>query len=139
MVNKVFLLGNLGRDPEMRSTTSGTPVATFNLATNRRWNNRDGERQEETEWHKLVCFGRLAEIAGQYLSKGRQVFVEGRLQTQSWEDRQTGQTRYKTEIVVEKLQMIGPSGAGGAGVGEGSPTGAVEDLGPEPEDDDIPF
>ena len=139
MVNKVILIGNLGQDPKVRSTASGTPVANFSLATNRRWNDSNGDRQEQTEWHQVVCFARLAEIAGQYLARGRQVFLEGRLQTRSWEDRESAQTRYRTEIVAERLQMLGSSGAGGAGAGEGSPAGAVEDLDPEPEDDDIPF
>ena len=139
MINRVFLLGNLGRDPEVRSTASGTPVATFSLATNRRWKDREGERQEQTEWHNVVCFARLAEIAGEYLTRGRQVFIEGRLHTQSWEDRESGQTRYRTEVVAERLQLLGQPGAGGAGQSAGSPAGAVEDSGPEPEDDDIPF
>ncbi len=138
MVNKVLLLGNLGRDPESRSTASGTSVATFTLATNRRWTDRDGNRKKETEWHKIVCFARLAEIVQQYLEKGRQVFLEGRIHTQSWEDRETGETRYKTEIVAERLQMLGRRGASGAGAPEGSPAGE-QDFGPEPEDDDIPF
>ena len=139
MVNKVFLLGNLGRDPEMRSTASGTPVATFSLATSRRWTGGDGERKEKTEWHNVVCFARLAEVVGQYLERGRQVFIEGRLQTRSWEDDQTGQTRYRTEVVAEKLEMLGqPRDGRAAGTQPpAAPTG--NDLGPEPEDDDIPF
>ncbi len=139
MVNKVFLLGNLGRDPEVRSTTSGTPVAGFSLATNRRWKDRDGNRQEETEWHNVVCFGRLAEIVGQYLAKGRQVFVEGRIQTRSWDDSKTGETRYRTEVVAQNLQMLGSAGNGGAGAPGAGTYGGGEGVGPEPEDDDIPF
>ena len=107
MVNKVILIGNLGQDPKVRNTGSGTAVANFSLATNRRWNDRDGNRQEQTEWHQIVCFARLAEIAGEYLAKGRQVYIEGRLQTSSWEDQKTGETRYRTEIVAESLQMLG--------------------------------
>ena len=137
MFNKVFLIGNLGRDPELRSTTSGMSVANFSLATHRRWNDRDGNRQEQTEWHNIVCFGRQAEIAGQYLTRGRQVFVEGRIQTRSWEDRETGEKRYRTEVVCENFQMLGPRGDGAASA-PGSALDAPPD-GEEPEDDDIPF
>lgn len=122
MVNKVFLIGNLGRDPEMRSTTSGQAVANFSVATSRKWNDRDGNRQEQTEWHYVVCFGRQAEVAGQYLTKGRQVFVEGRLQTSSWDDRNTGEKRYRTEIICENFQMLGSrrdGDGGGGGYGGG--------------------
>ena len=160
MFNKVFLIGNLGRDPEIRSTTSGMPVANFSVATHRRWNDRDGNRQEQTEWHNVVCFGRQAEIAGQYLTRGRQVFIEGRIQTRSWDDRQTGEKRYRTEIVCDNFQMLGPrtdreGGYQGDYQGSyqqpsgpapyeppGGPPPADEgggDAGPEPEDDDIPF
>ena len=117
MVNKVLLIGNLGQDPQVRSTASGTPVTNFSLATSRRWKGADGKRQEQTEWHQVVCFGRLAEIAGQYLARGRQVYIEGRLQTQSWQDRETGKPRYRTEIVAESLQMLG-GGAQPAAEGE---------------------
>ena len=136
MINKTILVGNLGRDPEVRSTTSGIPVTNFSLATNRRWKNRDGERQEATEWHNIVCFGRQAEVAGQYLARGRQVYVEGRLQTRSWEDKITGVIRYRTEIVCENFQMLGNRTDGN---GPAAPPPATQDLGPEPEDDDIPF
>lgn len=124
MFNKAFLIGNLGRDPEVRSTTSGQPVANFSIATSRRWKDRDGNRQEQTEWHNIVCFGRLAEIAGQYLSKGRQIFVEGRIQTRSWDDRNTGEKKYRTEVVADNFQMLGSrsdfeSGGGGGGYGGG--------------------
>ncbi len=144
MINKVILVGNLGRDPEIRSTASGTPVANLSLATNRRWKDRDGNRQEHTEWHRIVVFGRQAEIAGEYLSRGRQIYVEGRIQTRSWEDRQTGETKYSTEVVCENFQMLGPkNGAAAKNTGaanEEEPLPAAgDDLGPEPEDDDIPF
>ncbi len=119
MVNKVILVGNLGRDPEIRSTTSGTPVANLSIATNRKWKDRDGNRQEQTEWHRVVVFGRQAEVAGQYLSRGRQIYLEGRLQTRSWEDRQTGETKYSTEIVCENFQMLGRRDGGGGGGGYG--------------------
>ena len=137
MLNKVFLIGNLGRDPEVRSTQSGQTMATFTLATNRRWRDRDGNRQEQTEWHTIVLWGRQAEIAGQYLRRGRQVFVEGRLQTRSWQDQRTGEKRYKTEIVCENFQMLG--GRGDASYGEPPPE-PPGDLGTgDPMDDDVPF
>ena len=157
MVNKVILVGNLGRDPEVRSTTSGQPVATFSLATNRRWNDRQGNRQEETEWHQIVCWGRQAEVAGEYLRKGKQIYVEGRIQTRSWDDRQTGEKKYRTEIVCENFQMLGQrgdSGGGGYGSrggwdqgGSGGGSGAGGEGGNDqgdggygpPGDDDIPF
>lgn len=147
MVNKVILIGNLGRDPEIRTTTSGQHVATLNLATNRKWTGRDGQRQEETEWHRVVVWGRQAEIAGQYLTKGRRIYVEGRIQTRSWDDKQTGEKRYTTEIVCENFQMLGGRGdSDGFGGGQGggpSPSGSDSgDFGggPQgPDDDDIPF
>lgn len=114
-MNKVILIGNVGRDPEMRSTAGGTPIATFSLATNRRWKDRDGQRQEQTEWHSVVAFGRTAEVAGQYLSKGSRAAVEGRLQTRSWDDPQTGSKRYRTEVVVEHLELLGGGGGEGRG------------------------
>ena len=119
MINKVILVGHLGRDPEIRSTPSGRPVGSFSLATNRRWNDRDGNRQEETEWHQIVVWGRQAEVAGQYLTRGKLIYVEGRLQTRSWEDRNSGEKRYKTEIVADFFQMLGGRGEGGSGGGGG--------------------
>lgn len=143
MLNKVMLIGNLGRDPEVRSTPSGQQVATFSLATNRRWKDRDGNRQEQTEWHNIVCWGRQAEIAGQYLGKGRQIFVEGRLQTQSWDDKQTGEKKYRTEIVCDNFQMLGTRGDSGGGGGYGgAPASSPPSQGTGPDtgaDDDIPF
>lgn len=123
-VNKVIIVGRLGRDPEMRYTSSGTAVVNFSLATNHFMKDQDGNNNEQTEWHNVVAFGRTAEIASEYLSKGRLVYVEGRLQTRSWDD-QNGQKRYKTEIVCSNLQLLG-------GKGEGSAT-ADDDL-PEPEE-----
>ncbi len=137
MLNKVMLIGNLGRDPEIRTTPSGQPVANFTLATNRRWTDRDGNRQEQTEWHRVVCWGKQAEIAGQYLRKGKQVYVEGRLQTRSWEDRTSGEKRYATEIVCENFQMLGSRG-GGDGLDAGEPPSRPEAPGALA-DDDIPF
>jgi single-strand DNA-binding protein len=141
MVNKVILVGNLGRDPEIRSLPSGQPVANFTLATNRRWKDRDGNRQEKTEWHNIVVYGKQAEIAGQYLRKGRQIFVEGRLETRSWEDRQSGEKRFKTEVICDNFQMLGGRGGGAEDMGAPGPSGPDEGAQPSagPEDDDIPF
>lgn len=118
-VNKAILVGRLGADPEMRSTQSGTSVANFRMATNRTWTNNQGERQEETEWHRIVVFGRQAEICDEYLSKGRQVYVEGRIQTNEWEDRE-GNTRYTTEVVANSVKFLSGGGGGSAG-GRGGP------------------
>ena len=124
MLNKVLLIGNLGGDPEVRNTANGQAVANFSLATNRKWKDRGGNRQEQTEWHSIVAWGKQAEIAGQYLAKGSRVFVEGRLQTRSWEDKHTGAKRYKTEIVCDHFTMLGDGGRGADAA---------------PEDEDIPF
>jgi len=145
MVNKVILVGNLGRDPESRSTAAGQPVVNFTVATNRKWRDREGQRQEQTEWHNIVCFGRQAEVAGQYLHKGKQIYVEGRLQTRSWDDKQTGEKKYRTEIVCDNFQMLGQRGdsGGGGGYGGGAPSsgggGGGGGFDPGPSDDDIPF
>jgi single-strand DNA-binding protein len=113
-VNKVILIGNLGRDPEVRYSPSGSAVANVTLATSESWKDKNsGEKQEKTEWHRVVFFGRLAEIVGEYLKKGSQVFVEGRLQTRKWQDKE-GHDRYTTEIVANEMQMLGSRG--GAGV-----------------------
>lgn len=108
-VNKVILIGNLGKDPEIRRAQSGIAVANFTLATNESWNNKEGQREERTEWHRIVVFGKLAEICGQYLQKGKQVYVEGRLQTRSWEDKD-GNKRYTTEVVASNMVMLTRSG-----------------------------
>ena len=141
MVNKVILVGNLGRDPEVRSTASGQQVANFSLATNRKWRDKDGNRQEQTEWHDIVVWGRQAEVAGQYLSKGRQIYIEGRLQTRSWEDRETGVKKYRTEVICENFQMLGQRGDsdGGYRPPEGPSRGPDSPPAPGAEDDDIPF
>ena len=106
MINKVILLGNLGRDPEMKYSTSGFPIANLSLATNEKFQNKDGDKEVRTEWHRVIAFGRLAEICGEYLSKGREVYVEGKIQTREWEDKE-GIKRYTTEIVAQNIQMIG--------------------------------
>ncbi|MBH9551653.1 single-stranded DNA-binding protein [Inhella gelatinilytica] len=112
-VNKVIVLGNLGRDPELRYTPSGAPVCNVSIATTRNWKSKDsGERQEETEWHRVVFYDRLAEIAGQYLKKGRPVYVEGRLKTRKWQDKE-GRDQYTTEIIAEQMQLLGGREEGG--------------------------
>lgn len=150
-VNKVILLGHLGKDPDVKYTPQGTPVARFSLATNERYKDKAGQWQDRTEWHNIVVWQRLAEIAGEYLKKGRQVYIEGRLRTDSWEDKTSGEKKYKTEIVATDLVLLG----GGAGAGEEgrSSRGAaparneMDQRTPEPApaqgteitDEDIPF
>jgi single-strand DNA-binding protein len=140
-VNKAIVLGNLGRDPELRHTASGKAVATLRLATNEQWNDQAGERQERTEWHSVVVWGRQAENCNQYLKKGRTVYVEGRLQTRKWQDKE-GQDRYTTEIVADRVQFIGggPGGGDGGDGGGGGGSFGDDDIGPPPAgNDDIPF
>ncbi len=139
-VNKVILIGNLGKDPEIRHTPGGAAVANFSIATNEAWNNRDGQREERTEWHRVVAFGKLAEICGQYLKKGKQVYIEGRLQTRAWDDRD-GNKRTTTEIVASSMTMLGRAGEGPSEsyappMEEGGFSRASSAA---PEDDDIPF
>jgi single-strand DNA-binding protein len=112
-VNKVILLGNLGKDPEVKYTPQGTPVAKLALATNERYKDKDGQWQDRTEWHNVVVWQRLAEIAGEYLKKGSKVYIEGRLQTRSWEDKQSSQKRYATEVVANDLVLLGGRGEAG--------------------------
>ncbi|HEB49659.1 MAG TPA: single-stranded DNA-binding protein [Desulfobulbus sp.] len=148
MVNKVILIGNLGRDPELRYTQNGTPVASLNLATSRRWKGQDGQMQEQTEWHKVVVWSRLAELCNEYLSKGAKVYVEGRLQTRKWQD-QNGNERYTTEVVAQDVQFLTPRGAtvGGGGHGGTFNDGSQGGFGgddfsgsePPPTGDDVPF
>ncbi len=151
-VNKVILVGNLGKDPEVKYTPQGTAVAKITVATTSSYKDKtSGEWQESTEWHNVVLWQRLAEIAGEYLKKGNKVYIEGRLQTRSWDDKQSGQKRYMTEVVASDLVLLG--GGGGSGSGGGfQKRGANNDFDqrqPEPEgapagdpgitDDDIPF
>jgi single-strand DNA-binding protein len=112
-VNKVILLGNLGKDPEVKYTPSGTPVAKLTLATNERFKDKDGQWQDRTEWHNVVLWQRLAEIAGEYLKKGSKVYIEGKLQTRSWDDKQTNQKRYMTEVVANEIVLLSGRGEGG--------------------------
>jgi single-strand DNA-binding protein len=146
-VNKVILIGNLGKDPELRYTPGGAAVVNFSIATNEKWKDKEGNPQERTEWHNIVLWGRLAEIANDYLRKGSPVYIEGRLQTRNWEDRD-GNKRYTTEIVGMQMQMLGRAegaGSGGRDAGpdtsEMSGTGPVTDekKGSDDVDDDLPF
>jgi single-strand DNA-binding protein len=141
-VNKVILVGNLGANPEMRFTQGGQAIANLRIATSERWTDRNGQKQETTEWHRVVVFGKQAEIVGQYLTKGRQVYIEGRIQTRQGQDQQ-GQKRYTTEIVAQRVQMLG--GRPGERPAEGMEAATVPadegipaDFGGGP-DDDIPF
>jgi single-strand DNA-binding protein len=123
-INKVILIGNLGADPETRAMPSGTTVANLRIATSESWRDKQsGEQQERTEWHRVALFGRLAEIAGEYLRKGSQVYIEGSLRTRKWQDKQ-GNERYSTEIIGNELQMLGGRGGAGAGAGAGAEGGA---------------
>ena len=136
-INKVILVGNLGNDPELRHTPSGNPVANFSLATTDLWTNKDGQQETRTEWHRIVAWGRLAEICNEYLRKGRQVYIEGRIQTRSWED-QNGQTRRVTEIVATQMMMLGsPQGGTGSGPNEKAEAEGAEVSGDAGED--LPF
>ena len=156
-LNKVLLIGNLGSDPELRRLQSGQAVTTFRLATNESWNDREGNVQQRTEWHRIVAWGKLAEICSDYMRKGRQVFVEGRLQTRQWQDQQ-GQARFTTEIIAQNMLMLGTraDAAVGAEAGGTAPAaapvraaGAPEEMPPEyaeeagpvggEEDSDLPF
>jgi len=142
-INKVILIGNLGRDPEVRYMPNGNAVANITVATSESWKDKQsGETQEKTEWHRVVLFRRLGEIAGEYLKKGSQVYIEGKLQTRKWQDN-NGQDRYTTEIVANELQMLGGRGGGSAGFSDDAqggrqPAAAVAE-GPGEFDDDIPF
>ena len=142
-VNKAIILGNLGRDPEVRFTQSGRAVANFPVATTDTWMDQENGRQERTDWHNIVVWGKQAETCGQYLSKGRQVYVEGRIQTRSYDDRD-GNKRYVTEIVAQRVQFLGGGGGEGRSSGQYESGGASSGAGgyeapPVPDDDDVPF
>ena len=150
-VNKVFLLGNVGKDPEIRSTPSGTTVATFSLATADRRKDAQGNWADSTEWHNLVAFQRTAEIVRDYVKKGTQLFVEGKIQTRSWDDKESGQKKYRTEILVNELSLLGKPGGGEGGGGGYSRSSSSSNAGSSAQasapdyadqgitDDDIPF
>ena len=131
MINKVILIGNLGADPEIRYTQSGTPVVNFRIATTERWKNQDGQQQEQTEWHNIVAWRRLAEICGEYLSKGSRVYLEGKLQTRKWQD-QNGNDRYTTEIVAQEMKMLSPKGGSGTTGDSFGGNDGYNDFPPEP-------
>jgi len=150
-VNKVFLLGNVGKDPEIRATQSGMTIASFTLATADRQKDSAGNWQDKTEWHNLVAFQRTAEIVRDYVKKGTQLFIEGKIQQRSWDDKESGQKRYKTEILVNELSLLGKPGGGGEGGGSYSrssssssssaaaPAAAPDYAEQGITDDDIPF
>jgi single-strand DNA-binding protein len=152
-VNKVILIGNLGKDPEVKYTPGGLPIAKFSLATNERFKDKEGQWQDRTEWHNVVAFQRLAEIVGEYVKKGGKLYIEGSLRTSSWDDKETGQKKYRTEIIANDLVLLsGRSDAGGGGADfAGSSRGAsgnnFDQRAPEPDhtgaspisDEDIPF
>jgi single-strand DNA-binding protein len=139
-LNKVMLIGNLGKDPEVRFTASGQAVASFSLATSEKFKGKSGEMEERTEWHNITLWGKLAEIAGEYLSKGKTVYIEGRLQTRKWQDK-SGNDRYTTDIVGDKMQMLSPKGerSGGGEPSSASKSGGSSYEEPPFQDDDIPF
>jgi single-strand DNA-binding protein len=151
MINKVILVGRLGKDPEIRSTPGGTSVAKFTIATDERFTDKAGERQERTEWHNITAWGKLGEICGQYLKKGKLVYIEGSIRTDSWDDKESGQKKYRTEIVAKDMKMLdrrgdegggGGGGYGGGGGGgyqsRGPKSGPGPDMGPD-DDEDVPF
>jgi len=140
-INKVIIIGRLGNDPEVRYTPSGAAVAKFSVATSEEWKDKNtGEKKERTEWHRITAWGKLGEICGEYLAKGRQVYVEGRLQTSSYDDKD-GVKRYSTEIVASDVQFLGSKESGGGRSGGGAPPREPfgGQGGPPPADDDIPF
>lgn len=151
MVNKVILVGNLGKDPEVRYTSGGQAVANLRVATSRTWNDKQsGQKREETEWHDVEVWGKQAEQCGEYLSKGRMVYVEGRLKTDKWQDKQTGQDRYRVKVVADSVRFLGGRGTGRspgdeAGPPPAGPPPGPEERGPEPHangsgsGEDIPF
>jgi single-strand DNA-binding protein len=141
-VNKVILVGNLGRDAELRYTPGGAAVATLNLATTEVWNDKEGQRQEKTEWHRVILWGKQAETLNQYLQKGKQIYVEGRLQTRQWDDKD-GNKRYTTEVRGDRVVLLSSGGGGGGGSRGGGmrsemPQGEPDAV-PELSEDDIPF
>lgn len=137
MVNKVILVGRLGADPEIRYTQDGTMVTNLNVATNEQWKDKDGEKQQRTEWHRVVTFRKLAEICGNYLSKGSLVYVEGRIQTRSWDDKD-GNKRYTTEVIASAMQMLDRKGQGADQPGGGGNIYGGMD-GHDTREDDVPF
>jgi single-strand DNA-binding protein len=144
MINKVILVGRLGKDPEVRSTPRGTSVAKFTIATDERFTDRNGEKQERTEWHNIVAWGKLGEICGQYLRKGKLVYIEGSIRTDSWDDKESGQKKYRTEIVARDMKMLdrrgddegSGGGYGGSSRSSGRGSAPAPDMG---DDEEVPF
>lgn len=141
-VNRVILVGRLGKDPEIKSIPSGTTLAKFSLATDEKFTDRSGEKQERTEWHNIVAWGKLGEICGQYLKKGKLVYIEGSLRTDSWEDKESGQKKYRTEVIASSMQMLDKRSDddGGSGSYTGSKKSSGSSSAPQMEDDEeVPF
>ena len=136
MINKVILVGRLGKDPEVKSTPGGTTVAKFTMATDEKFTDKSGEKQERTEWHNIVAWARLGEICGQYLRKGSLVYIEGSIRTDSWEDKESGQKRYRTEIIAREMKMLDRKRDSEEGGGYGSRRPAAATAGGPPEDED---
>lgn len=153
MINKVIIVGRLGKDPEIRSTPQGNTVAKFTVATDEKFTDRSGEKQERTEWHNIAAWGKLGEICGQYLKKGKLVYIEGSIRTESWDDKESGQKKYRTEIVANTMKMLdrrgdeGEGGGGGYGGGYGKsssssrPSGGRQSNAPDmiEDDEEVPF
>lgn len=135
-VNKVIIVGRLGSDPEVKTINGGNTVAKLSVATSENWTDKQGQKQERTEWHRVVVWSKLAELCGKYLSKGRQVYIEGRIQTRSWDDETSGQKKYSTEIVANTVQFLGGNPAGGAPTDHGADYGGI---GGDMSTQDIPF
>lgn len=142
-VNKVILIGRLGRDPEVKSTPSGQTVTKFSLATDEKYTDKSGERQERTEWHNIVAWARLGEICGQYLKKGKLVYIEGSIRTDSWDDKESGQKKYRTEIIARDMKMLDRKGDDDSGGGGSYASSRASSGSSRPqemvEDDDVPF
>jgi single-strand DNA-binding protein len=134
-VNKVILVGNLGADPEVRYSSTGTAVTNFRLATSENWTNKEGGKETRTDWHRVVAFGKLGEICAEYMRKGKQVYVEGKIRTRSWDDKE-GNKRWITEVVASNVVLLGQAADGGKGMGGEAAEGLPE---PAPREDDIPF
>ena len=141
MINKVILVGRLGKDPEIRSTPGGTTVAKFSLATDEKFTDKSGEKQDRTEWHNIVAFGKLAEICGQYLRKGKLVYIDGSIHYDSWDDKETGQKKYRTEITAATMKMLDRKGdeGGGGGAYAGARKGGTATATEIEDDDEVPF
>lgn len=143
MINKVILVGRLGKDPEIRSTPGGQSVAKFTMATDERFTDKNGEKQERTEWHNITAWGKLGEICGQYLKKGKLVYIEGSIRTDSWDDKESGQKRYRTEIVARDMKMLDRRGDEGGGSNSGGSYAKKGGSASQPDvvqdDEEVPF